>query len=87
VLQIGFCWKGNRNHILFGNGTKQEMIEFVKGAIEGAWSIEHIGVAEGTKSAPEYNELSPENIQRRDDLGEFLNRPIFILKSNQSQPH
>lgn len=84
VLQLGFCWKGNRNHILFGSGSKQEMIDFVKEAVNGYWEIEHIGIAEGSREHIGYAPLNDDNIQRRDDLGEFLNRPIFILRTLKS---
>ena len=81
VLQIGFCWKGDRNFVLFGEGTKAELIDFVRQATKGFWHEQAIGVAEGTRQDAAYAELSDTNIARRDDLGEFLNRPIFILQS------
>lgn len=80
VLQLGFCWKGDRNSLLFEKGTKQEMIDFVSNAIKGKWSIEVIGVAEELYGETEYKQVSFENIDRNDALGEFRNRPIFILK-------
>ena len=30
VFQMGFNWKGNRDKGLFENGTKEEMVEFIK---------------------------------------------------------
>lgn len=81
VLQMGFCWKGDRNELLFKDGTKSEMIDFVKSAVDGNWVIQSIGVPEEIGGLTEYKELSTENIQRNDSLGEFRNRPIFILKS------
>ena len=82
VFQLGFNWMGNREQPLFENGTKKEMIDFVQAGVKDVWEIVHIGIAEGDKSNITYGELNEDNIVRRDDLGEFLNRPIFILKSN-----
>ena len=81
VLQFGFCWKGNRNLLLFENGTKEEMIEFVKDATDGKWTIESIGIAEEVDQTTTYNSPNDTNIERNDGMGEFRNRPIFILKS------
>jgi len=81
VLQLGFCWKGDRNTLLFKNGTKEEMIDFVSNGVNGNWSIESIGVAEDFAGVTEYKTLNKTNIIRNDSLGEFRNRPIFILKA------
>jgi len=80
IFQMGFCWKGDRNELLFENGTKLEMIDFIKNAVAENWDISSIGIAESDNEKTVYNDLSPENIQRNDELGEFRNRPIFILK-------
>lgn len=85
VFQLGFNWKGNRNLPLFANGTKKELIEFVRKATDGVWSIDHIGIATRHESSLRYEELNNQNIERDDSLGEFLNRPIFIMSSLQSQ--
>lgn len=81
VFQLGFNWKGNRNLPLFEYGTKREMIDFVEEGIKNHFTIETIGIAEKEGEMVVYNRLNESNIQRFDDLGEFLNRPIFILKS------
>jgi len=81
VFQLGFCWKGNRETGLFPGGTKKEMIDFVLKGTEGYWKMEKVGVPEKGEGCVEYKEVSSKNIQRDDNLGEFLNRPIFILKS------
>jgi Predicted rRNA methylase len=81
VLQMGFCWKGDRNELLFKNGTKSEMIDFVQSATKDKWDIQSIGIPEEEEGITEYRSLSPLNIERVDTLGEFRNRPIFILKS------
>lgn len=81
VFQLGFNWQGNISQPLFENGTKQEMIEFIKGGANGVWDIEAIGIAQHTDAGIKYFDLNETNIERDDSLGEFLNRPIFILKS------
>lgn len=81
ILQLGFCWKGNPDLPLFEHGTKKEMIDFVKKTINDKWEIQTIGIAEGENGITTYNSLNIENIKRNDTLGEFRNRPLFILKS------
>lgn len=83
VFQLGFCWQGNRNKSLFPNGTKQELIDFVSAGIREFWSIAHIGVPMRTPLGIEYQELDAGNLPRMDELGEFLNRPLFILNSKR----
>ena len=78
-LQLGYNWKGNKNLPLFKEGTKSEMIEFVYRATEKYWSIDYIGIYD-----PRSGKFEPEPIQnltRFNEIGEFLNRPIFLLKS------
>lgn len=81
IFQLGFNWKGNSKLPLFENGTKLEMINFIKKASDQYWNIKHIGIAEGTAQEPFYEELNNTNMQRNNALGEFLNRPIFILET------
>jgi SAM-dependent methyltransferase len=81
VFQMGFNWQGDVSNSLFEHGTKAEMIEFVKNGIKGHWEIITIGLAERNEEKVEYKNLNEKNIERDDSLGEFLNRPIFILKS------
>ena len=84
VFQLGFNWKGNRNIGLFEKGTKEEMIEFVKQETQQNWEIIKIGVAQKKSGKIIYEDLDNKNIQRDDSLGEFLNRPLFILKPRTS---
>ncbi len=81
VFQLGFNWKGNKNYPLFEKGTKKELIDFVERGVRDSWSVEHIGIAEKSESTIIYNDMNPGNIKRQDSLGEFLNRPLFIMKS------
>lgn len=81
VFQLGFNWKGDRNLPLFENGTKKELIDFITFNLKDEFEILHIGVAEEQDGEIVYKDLNDINIQRVDRLGEFLNRPIFIMRS------
>lgn len=81
VFQLGFNWKGDRHQPLFTGGTKSEMIDFIRRGTAADWTVAAIGVAECEAGAIAYRELGEHNIERVDALGEFLNRPIFILES------
>lgn len=82
-FQLGFNWHGDRNMPLFTNGTKKEMISFIQDGIKECCDILHIGIAERDKAtgAITYNEPTCQNIKRDDSMGEFLNRPLFILRN------
>ena len=82
VFQMGFNWKGNISHCLFPHGTKEEMIHFLRLGLVGNWRIQSIGIAEKSSlDTIKYSDCSTSNIGRDDTLGEFLNRPLFILQS------
>lgn len=81
VFQLGFNWQGDVNKPLFKSGTKREMIDFVRGGIAYNWNIKYIGIAETVGEKVEYRSLNDHNIERDESLGEFLNRPIFVLES------
>lgn len=83
IFQLGFNWQGDSTKPLFANGSKAELIDFIRDGISEYWDIVSIAVAEGAKDSACYNEVNNTNIERNDSLGEFLNRPIFILKSNR----
>lgn len=80
VFQMGFNWQGDRNKPIFKNGLKSEMIEFVTEATEKDWNLKAIGVASEVDDTIVYSLPNEQNLQRFDSLGEFLNRPIFILE-------
>jgi len=84
VLQIGFCWKGDRNQLLFENGTKSEMLEFIKDTVDGIWELEHVGIAEVQGEETVFVDMAEANLVRKDTMGEFRNRPILILKNLKS---
>jgi hypothetical protein len=83
IFQLGFNWKGDKNLPLFSTGTKAELINFIKEGTINDWNIEHIGIAQKHEERVVYEELDTENIERQDALGEFLNRPLFIMRSTQ----
>lgn len=80
VFQMGYNWKGNVNLPLFAKGEKDEVINFLRENLK-SWNIEKIGIPALIDDYIEYVDVSPERMARNDQLGEFLNRPIFILKS------
>jgi hypothetical protein len=87
VFQLGYCWKGNRSLPLFRHGTKQEQIDFIADESAGYWSIEAIGIAEvGAQHEVAYVAPCEANLRRRDDWGEFLNRPLMVLRSALRPP-
>jgi SAM-dependent methyltransferase len=81
VFQLGFNWKGNREICLFEGGTKTELIDFIKDGTERHWEICKIGIAESQEGGIKYCDANLENMRRLDSLGEFLNRPIIIMRS------
>ncbi len=81
VFQLGFNWKGNPNLGLFENGTKKELIDFIEKGVKNTYEVIAINIAEKKETEIVYNALNKSNIERDDSMGEFLNRPLFILKS------
>lgn len=82
IFQMGFNWKGNRNLPIFKSGTKEEMVNFIHEQTKTHWDIQDIGIAKKqNNNTVKYNDLSCKNIHRNDELGEFLNRPLFIMRS------
>lgn len=83
IFQLGFNWKGDITKCLFKNGTKREMINFILKGTEGYWNVQKIGIADKIDDRIKYFDLNKDNIERKNELGEFLNRPIFIMKSRR----
>lgn len=77
VLQLGFNWQGDKARPIFEHGTKDEMIDFVQQASVGHWLVRHVAVAEGP--ARSYRPLDEHNRLRDDAMGEFFNRPLFVM--------
>jgi len=83
VLQLGFNWKGDVHHPLFAGGQKAAMIGFVRDGIDAAaWSLDEVAAADARRG---YAAVDATNIGRDDTLGEFMNRPIFVLRSRRTQ--
>jgi hypothetical protein len=78
-LQLGFNWKGDRHRPLFEHGTKAELVDFVRLGTQGHWQIEQIAVVD--PQGRDYVPLDERNAARFDALGEFLNRPLFRMRS------
>jgi 2-polyprenyl-3-methyl-5-hydroxy-6-metoxy-1,4-benzoquinol methylase len=78
-LQLGFNWKGDRNSPLFENGSKDEVIQFIQDGVVNFWDVRNIAVA--NPISLQYEPLNQSNSQKFDKLGEFLNRPLFLLSS------
>lgn len=81
IFQLGFNWKGDRHQPLFECGTKAELIDFVSTGTAADWTIESIGIAEKAGDAVAFSDLNRTNIARNEALGEFLNRPLFLMRS------
>lgn len=80
LFQLGFNWKGNRNLGLFKNGTKTEMIDFITQGTKDFCDMVKIGIPAQEGQGVKYSDQHTANIGRNDELGEFLNRPLFIMK-------
>ena len=81
VFQLGFNWKGDIKQCLFEKGTKEEMIDYILKGTQSHWRPVGIGIPQKVNGKVSYQELNKDNIKRDDSLGEFLNRPLFILES------
>lgn len=83
LLQIGFNWKGDRNLGLFADGTKQEMLHYLEEGTRSDWQVQAVGIAEELNGDIEYATPNAENLVRCDAMGEFLNRPLLLLRSKR----
>lgn len=87
VFQMGFNWHGNVSTPLFPTGTKRELINFIQEGTQGCWDIKAIGIPKMESDRIIYCPLNDHNITRNNALGEFLNRPLFIMKSKNLSGH
>jgi hypothetical protein len=78
-FQLGFNWKGQRDQPLFKRGRKQEVIDLVAHQCASHWKIREIGIYASGSS--QFEPLCEALLERFDDQGEFLNRPLFWLES------
>lgn len=80
VFQMGYCWKGNKELLLFENGTKTEVIDFIKSNTSDFWDIKQIGIFDKNLK---YQNMDISNTNKFIEFGEFGNRPLFILQSKK----
>lgn len=80
-FQLGYNWKGIRYYPLFSHGLKSEVIDFIGNICQDYWDIEKIAVYNPTTNL--YEDVCGELFSRFDTLGEFLNRPLFLLRSRK----
>lgn len=78
-FQLGFNWKGLREQPLFEHGRKQEVIDLVNTQCNRHWKVLEIGVYDPSSS--QFEPVREGLLERWDDQGEFLNRPLFLLES------
>lgn len=81
VFQMGFNWKGDIRCPLFPHGTKREMIDYISSGTRGFWDIVSVQIAEESMGQINYTPANEKNLARVDTLGEFLNRPLFFMTS------
>lgn len=79
MLQLGYNWKGRVAHPLWDGGTKAAQIEFVAAGTKDHWQIEEVLVVDPLTL--EYVPVHGDGYARIDKLGEFLNRPLFRMRS------
>lgn len=78
-LQLGFNWKGQRDQGLFPLGRKGEVIEFIQNNCHSHWKIKSIAIYNPKTKC--YDSACKPLLERFDSIGEFLNRPLFLLES------
>ena len=83
VFQMGYNWCGKRDKCLFENGTKEELEQYILQGIRGYWRVLNIGVASKKNNLIRYEDMNNRNNVRNNEIGEFLNRPLFIMKSQK----
>lgn len=82
-FQVGFNWKGDEKSPLFENGLKDEVIDFINKNISTYWEVKKIAILDD--KTLEYDSKNPK-MERINKLGEFGNRPLFLLKSKITNP-
>lgn len=78
VLQVGFNWKGDRHRPLFDGGEKASLIDWVRAGTASHWRIDDIVVAD-PRFDGEFRPVDAVNLPRNDAVGEFMNRPLFVM--------
>jgi len=83
-LQLGFNWQGDTLQPMFANGTKGEMTDFVEGLLGADAHIATVGIYSPDSHAYEavaLNDRAHPLWQRMEGLGEFGNRPLYLIES------
>jgi SAM-dependent methyltransferase len=83
MLQLGFNWKGDVRHPLFEGGEKAALIDFVAQGSADHWLIEEVTVPHPVSKV--YERISADNLPRNNQIGEFMNRPLFKMRSRVPQ--
>ncbi|HIP27062.1 MAG TPA: class I SAM-dependent methyltransferase [Flavobacteriaceae bacterium] len=81
IFQLGFNWKANRDYPFFKK--KEEMINFIQKELIEYFDVLNIGIAEKDNINISYNLINKSNVNQPNYEREFLNRPIFIMKSKK----
>jgi SAM-dependent methyltransferase len=79
VMQLGFNWKGDVRCPLFDGGEKAALIDFVAQGVGESWVIEEVTVPHALSRV--YEPISKDNLPRNNQIGEFMNRPLFKMRS------
>lgn len=83
-LQLGFNWQGNTQQPMFAQGTKREMTDFVASLVGQGARLSTIGIYNPIGRAYEsvtQGDWAHPLWQRIDSLGEFGNRPLYLIES------
>ncbi len=83
IFQMGYNWKGDARECLFENGTKGELELYLEEGTKEYWKVLNTGIAADYREIIRYEEKTEANNIRKDELGEFLNRPIFIMRTKK----
>lgn len=83
IFQMGYNWKGDARECLFENGTKGELELYLEEGTKEYWKIVNTGIATDHHGIIRYEEKTEANNIRKNELGEFLNRPIFIMRTKK----
>lgn len=74
-----YCGASDRER-LYALWLDKYFLEFFKKELSDLYEFEYIYIAESHNNKIFYRPLSQRNIARRDDLGEFLNLPLMIMR-------
>lgn len=83
-FQLGFNWQGNPQQPMFAHGTKREMSEFVVQMLGPHGRLAALGIYNPERQAYEevvYGDWAHPLWQRMEGLGEFANRPLYLIES------